>query len=132
MKVHEIVHYAALQVVLDAVDDDLSTDVHDLEISEVILILVLVDGLVDLLVVADAVAEIQRGLLGVLALIIRASGLNVPNIGHDELLVVALGLDKDDFDALLFEEFEDPHATLLGAIRCIEDTNYALLVLEPS
>ncbi len=64
VKVHQIVDDSALQIVLDPVDDDLFPDIHDLEIRQVILVAVVVDGLVHLLVVADSIAEVLGSNLG--------------------------------------------------------------------
>lgn len=130
MKVHKIIHYTTLKVILDAVDDDLSSHVHDLEVGQMILVPVGVDGLVHLFVVADAVSEVERGLLWVLALVVRTSSLDIPNVGHDELLFVTFGLDKYDVDTFLVDSVEHPFPALLGAVCRIENTNHST-ALEP-
>jgi hypothetical protein len=131
VEVHEIVDNPTLQIVPDAVDDHLSAHVHNLEVRQVVLITILIDRLVDLLIVANAFAEVQSGLLRILTLVVRASGLNVPDVGHDELLIVALGLDEDDLDSLLLEQIDNPFAALLGAVGGVENADDTLLLLEP-
>ena len=100
MKVHEIVDNSTLEVVPDTADDDLLADVHDLEVGQVGLLAVGVNGAVNLFVVADAVAEVEGSSLGILAAIIGATSLDVADVGHDELLIVTLALDKEDLDAV--------------------------------
>lgn len=130
MQVHEIIYDSALQVVLDAVDDHLGANVHDLEVGEVTLVAVLVNRLVDLLIHLDPVPEVQGSLLRILSLVVRAGSLDIPNVGHDQVLVVAFGFDKEHLNALAGALLVDPLAPILGRIGCIEDTNDATLT-EP-
>lgn len=69
MQVHQVVDDTRLKVVLETVDDDLSTNVNELAVGEVLF--VLVNGLVDGLVVANALAEVLSCDLGVLSDVIR-------------------------------------------------------------
>lgn len=68
MQVHEIVDDARLEIILQSVDDDLMAYVDKLAVGEVCL--VLVHGLVDSLVIANAVAKIEGCSLGILANVI--------------------------------------------------------------
>lgn len=120
MEVDQVVHNATLKVVLDAVDDDLLPHVHNFEVSVVILVAVLVQAFVDLLVVANAVTEIQSRLFWVLAPVVRAGCLDVPDIAHDEGLLVAFRLDEHDLNALLGNCVHDPFSALFGAVGRIE------------
>jgi hypothetical protein len=127
VEVDEVVHDTALEVILDAVDDDLLANVHDLEVGVVILVTVLIDALVNLLVVANAVTEVESSLIWVLALVVWAGRLDVADVAHNEGLLVAFRLDEHDFDTLLGNSVHHPLATLFGAICRIEDADYAAL-----
>lgn len=131
MQVHEVVHDTTLQVVANAVDDDLLPHVHNLEESQILLVAVLVKRFVHLFVVAYAIAEVERCGFGILALVIGTGGLDVADVGHNHVLVIALGLDKYDLDVVLGHEIEDPFAPLFCAIGGIEDADNATL-LKPS
>lgn len=125
MEVHEVVDNATLKVVLNAIDDDLLADIHDLEVGVFVLIAVGVDGLVDLFVVSDPVTEVLGSGLGILAAVVGTGGLDVADVGHYEVLVVALALDEEDLDAVGGEGIGDPFATLLGRVGRIEDADDA-------
>lgn len=88
MKVHQIVDHSALKVVSYLVDDDLSSHVDQLHICEILL--VFVNGLIDLLVVADSISKIPRGSIGVLTFVIGRGGLDLQDVAHDDVFVVAL------------------------------------------
>lgn len=130
VEVHQIVYNAALQVVLYAVDDDLAANVQDLEIGVVTLVAVSVNGLVDLLVVLDAVPEVERSLFGILSFVVGTRGLDVPDVCHDEVLVVALGLNEQNLDTLTCAGIGDPFAALFRRVCRIQDSNDTAL-LEP-
>lgn len=100
MKVHEVVDNPTLEIVPNTANDDLLADVHDLEVGQVGLLAIGVNGAIDLFVVADAVAEVEGSSLGILAAIVGATSLDVADVGHDELLIVTLALDKEDLDAV--------------------------------
>ena len=68
MEVHQVVHNPTLEVVLYLIDNDLLSDIDELNVRKIALILVYC--LVNLLVVANAVAEVCCSLLGVLANIV--------------------------------------------------------------
>jgi len=131
VQVHEEVNNAALQVVLDTVDENLSTNVHDLEVGKIVLITILIDGLVDLFVMTNPLSEILRGFLRILANIIGAAGLNVADVGHDQFFVVALGFHKQDFNSLAANLVEHPFAALFCAVCSVEDAHDAALLFEP-
>jgi hypothetical protein len=128
VQVHEIVDHATLQVVLDAIDDDLLAHVHDLQVGQ--MALVLVNGLIHLLIVPDAFSEVLRSRVGVLALVVGRRGLDLKDIAHDQGLIVALRLHEQRLDALCITTFLDPAAALLGGVGCIEDADHATF-LEP-
>lgn len=130
MKVHQVVHYATLQVVRDAIYDDLASDIQDLEVGVFALVAIAVNGLVDLFVVPDPVPEVEGSLLGVLALVVGARSFDVADVGHDHVLVVALGLDKEDLNVLTCTDVSHPLPPVLGGVCCVEDSNHAAL-LEP-
>jgi hypothetical protein len=131
VEVHEVVDDAALEVVLDAVDDDLLADVHDLEEGVLALVAVLIEALVDLLIVADAVAEVEGGGVRVLAGVVGAGSLHVADVGHDETLVVTTALDEDDLDALAGASVKNPLAAVFCGVCGIEDSYCALGLPEP-
>lgn len=112
MEVHEVVNNSTLKIVSNSTDDDLLANIHDLKVSQMRLLALSINSAVDFLVVANTVAEIKSGSLGVLAAVIWASGLNIANIGHDELLIIAFALNEKNLDAILVANFENPLATL--------------------
>lgn len=87
VKVHQVVHHTALQVVLNGVDDDLFAHIDQLDVCQIFL--VLVDGLIDLLVIADTIPKVLCSFLGILAFIVGRSGLDFQDVGHDQSLIVA-------------------------------------------
>jgi hypothetical protein len=125
VQVHEIIHNAALKVVLDTVDDDLFADVHKLQVCILVFATILVNGLVDLLVVFDAVPEVLSGLFGILATIVGASQLNITNVGHDELFIVAFALNKEDFNTVTGACVDNPFPALSGRISSIKNADNA-------
>lgn len=131
MQVLNIVDQPTGQVVLDLVNDDGGADVDQLNIG--VLLLVIIDGLINLLVVADALAEVESGQLGVLPLVIRRGGLDFEDIGHDEILVIADRLDEEGLDIGIATLLVYPLATLLGGVCRVEDGDNAFLrvIVEP-
>ena len=121
MQVHEVVHHAALEIVLDTVDDNMLAHVHDLQVRQ--MALVLVDSLIHLLIVADALPEVLRRRVGVQAAVVRGGGLDLEDVAHDESLVVALGLHKQRLNALIIAALLDPAAALLGGVGRVEDAH---------
>ena len=130
VKVHQIIDHAALQVILNPVDDDLAADVDELDVRQVLLILV--DGLIDLLVVADAIAEVLRGHLGVLADVVRACGLDLEDVRHNEGFIVAFGFDKEGLDAFGDATALNPLAAGLGGVGGVQDGDDAVAAGEPA
>lgn len=125
MQIHEVVYNATLEVVSDATNDDLLAYIHDLKVRQVRLIAIGVDGTVHLFVVANAVTEVEGGLLRILALVIGAGSFDVANVGHDELLIVTLAFDKENLDTVGIASFEDPFPAFLSRVGSIEDTDDA-------
>lgn len=120
MQIHEIIHNATFQVILNAIDDDLLAKVHDLQVGILVFITVLVQSDVCLLIFAYAVEKVMRSGLGILTAVVGASRLDVADVRHDDILVIALTFDKQDFDAIFRTDVVDPFATLLGRIGSIE------------
>lgn len=123
MQIHEVVYNATLQIILNAVYDDLFANVHDFEICILVFISVLIDGLIRLLIFANAIEKVLSSGLGVLAAIVWAGSLYVTNIRHDDVLIIALAFDKQDFNAIFDADFVDPFPALFGRIGRIEDRN---------
>lgn len=92
VKIHQVVDHTALEIVLDAVDDNIGSDVGELDIGQILFFVV--NRLIDLLVLGNAVQEVFGGHLGILALVVWAGGFDVDDVSHDERLIVADGLDK--------------------------------------
>lgn len=123
MKVHQIVDNSTLKIIFDLADDDLFSNIHDLEISQVGLFSVGVDGLVDLFIIADACAEIEGSGFRVLATIIRAGGLNIADVGHDKLFIIAFALHKESLYSMGVASLENPFSSFRGGICGIKDTD---------
>lgn len=130
MKVHEVVDDSALKIVLDAVDDDALANVHDLQIGKVALVLIPIDCHVDLFILLDAVPKVFNSLLRIGACVIGRSGLDVENVCHDDVLVVAKRLYKECFNALLVIPVLDPASAGFGAVGGIQNGYDTLAVLE--
>lgn len=131
MQVHEVIYNAGLEVVVDLVDDDLGANIHNLDIRQVLLVAIRIDGLIDLLVVADAIPKVERRSLGIGALVVGRGGLDLEDIGHDERLVVAAGLDKQRVDSFPGALVIDPAAAHASRVGGVEDGDGALTAAEP-
>lgn len=130
MEIHEIVDDPALQVVMDLIDDDLTPDVDQLDVRQVLL--VLIDGLIDLFVHANAVPKVVGRNLRVLAHVIRTCGLDLTDIGHDERLIIALGLDEDGLDPVGRTAFSDPATSFFGRVGGVQDADDAFPFIVPA
>lgn len=129
MQVHQVVNNPTLQVILDSIDDALFAHVHNLEVCEIVL--GVINCLIDLLIIANAVSEILGSLLGVLANVVWRSGLDLKNVAHNEIFIVALALNEQCLNTLLVASLLDPSAALLCAVGGIENGNDSVLLLEP-
>jgi hypothetical protein len=78
MEIHQVVHNATLQVVSDLIDDAMLPDINELYVCENIFLLI--DCLVNLFVIANAVEKILGRDLGVLANVVRGRGFHLHNI----------------------------------------------------
>jgi len=125
VQVHEVVDHTTLQIVLDPIDDDLLANIHDLQVGQIVLLLV--DGLVNLLVIANALSKVLDSRLGILTLVIGGCSLDFEDVAHDDVLVVALRLDEESLYALCITSFLDPASACLCRVRSIEDPNDASL-----
>lgn len=121
MQIHEVVHDTTLQVILNAVDDDLFANVQNFEVGILVFITVLVKSLVRRLIFADAIEKVLRSGFRILATVVRAGGLDVTDIRHDNVLIVALAFDEQNLDAVFDASLADPFSPLLGRIGSIED-----------
>lgn len=131
MEIHEVVYHATLQVILYAVDDNLTADVHNLQIGIVAFVTIAVNGFVHLFVILDPVTEVQCCLFRVLAFIIRTRGLDVSDIGHYQVFVIAFGLDEQYLDALARANVHNPFTPVFCGVCCVQDPNDTSL-LEPA
>lgn len=125
MQVHEVVDDATLEIVLDTVDDDLLANIHQFQVGVVVLILVAINSLVDLFVVLDPIAKVLSRLFWILALVVGACQLDVTDVGHDGLFIIAFAFDKQNFDAMGSARIIDPFTAFLGGIGRIQNANNA-------
>lgn len=131
MQVHEVVHDSTLKIVLDAVDNHLLADVHDLEKGQMVLVPVFIHGLVYFLVVSDAVAKVQSCLLRVLSFVVGTSCLNVSYVRHDQFLVVAFRLNVQHLDTSLGANIENPRSALFCRVGCVQECDNTVFVPKP-
>ncbi len=129
MKVHQKVDATALEVVLQPVDNDPLPNIDELDISQIGL--VFADGLIDPLVVANAVEEVLGSRLRVLTDVIWRCSLDLEDVRHDDTLVIADGFDEDRLEAFLEATFLDPATTRFGGVGSIENGNHSFFILEP-
>ena len=129
MQVHQVVYHTALKVIANLIDDDLFSNIDQLDVRESLF--VLVDGLVDLLIVADAVTEVLGCYLGILILVVGRSCLDLQNIAHDDLLIIALGLNKHGMDVVGLALLVDPLAAGFGRIGSIQHGDDSFARVEP-
>lgn len=125
MQVHEVVDNATLKIVLNAVDDDLLANVHQLQVGVAILVMVGVNSLVDLFIVLDSIAKVLGRIFWILAAVVRACQLDVTNVCHDDLFIIAFAFDKQNLNAMGGARVPDPFTTLLGRIGRVQDANDA-------
>lgn len=125
MQIHEVVDNTTLEIVLNAVDDDLLANVHQLQVGVAVLIAVGVNSLVDFFIVLDAIAKVLGRFFWILAAVVGACQLDVTNVGHDGLFIIAFAFDKQHLDAMGSARIPDPFASLLGGIGRIQDANDA-------
>lgn len=129
MQVHKVIDYATLEVVLDLVDDDLLTNVDQFHVCKIAL--VLVDGLIDLLVVSNAVSEIRCGGFWVLSYVVRRRSLDLEDVAHDQVLIVAFRLDEQGLNVLSLAALLYPPTTALRRVGRIEDRDQTSAFRKP-
>ena len=129
MKIHEVVHHSALQVILYPVDDDLLAHINQFHICQVLFILV--DRLINLLIVPDPVPKVQCGGFWILALVVGGCGLDLHDVRHDGLFRITLGLDIEGLDAVGFAALTHPSSSGLCRICSIEYSDGSSVRLEP-
>lgn len=112
MKIHEIVNDSTLQVVSYLVDHNLSAHIDQLHICEILL--VFVNGLIHLFIVADPISKIPGGNFGVLTLVVGRGGLDLQDVAHDDVFIVAFGLDVQGLDVVGFAALVNPPSAVLG------------------
>ena len=129
MEVHKIVDDSTLKVVLDLIDNNLTPYVNQLDVCKVLLIVI--DGLVNLLICLDPTKKIFACNLGILSRVVWRCSLDFHDIRPDNVLIVTFRLHIKRLDILGFTLFSDPAATSLGGVGGIEYGNYTLLIVEP-
>lgn len=96
VQIHEEEYDAALAIVLDAINDDSGAHIDQLDKGALALGAALIlNALIDLFVVSDALAKVLDGRLGVRVGIVGAAELDLANVGQDHLFIVADGLYKE-------------------------------------
>lgn len=110
---------------MNAIDDDLLSNVHNLKVRVLVFVAILVNGLINFFVIADPVQKVLSSSFGILAAVVWGGGFHVTDICHDNVLVVAFAFDKEDLDAMLRANVVDPFPTLLGRIGGIQNCNDA-------
>ena len=129
MEILDVIDQTARQVVLDLVNDHRGADIDQLDVG--VMLLILINGFVNLLVVPDASAEIQRSHLGILTLVIRGRGLNFEDVVHDDLFIITCRFNEQCLDACLFAGLIDPAASISGGIGGIQDSDDTFSGVEP-
>lgn len=129
VQIHQVVHHPTLQVVLYPVDDHLLPDVDNLAVSHVRLILI--QRLIHPLVHPDPLPEVLRSLFRILTLVVGRRSLDLLDICHDQLLVVALALDEQCLDALRVTPVFDPTPPGLRGVGSVEDGDEVSRGAEP-
>jgi hypothetical protein len=129
VQVHEVVHHSRLQIVVYSVDDDLASNIDDLAICHVGL--VLVQSFVHTLVHRYPLSEVDRRLFWVLAFIVGAGGLHFADVGHDHILVVALALNEKRLYSFGVANILDPATAAFCAVCGVKNSNEVVLSLEP-
>lgn len=113
------------------IDDDLRPDIHNLDIREILLVCLAVKSLIDLLVIADPVPEIESRSLWIGSLIIWRRRLDLEDVRHDQVLVITTRLDEQCLDVMLLAFVVYPAAPVLGGIGRVEDCDCSVFLLEP-
>lgn len=129
MKVHEVIHNAALQVVFYLVDDDLLADIYELYIRQVFL--VLIDCLVDFFIVPDPIAKVLSGNFGILPFVVGRGSLDFQDIAHDQVFIVALRLYIQGLDIVGFATLVNPSTAGLGRVGGVQDCHDSFALFEP-
>jgi len=114
---------------LDAIDDDLAPHIDDLAVRHVRL--VLIQRLIHPIIHADPLSKILRRILGIQPRIIGARELDLLDVRHDQLLVVAFALDEQRLDAFGVAAVFDPPPSALGRVGGVEDRDEVPGGLEP-
>lgn len=86
MKVLDVVDQPTGKVILNLINDDGRPDIDEFDVGEVLL--VIVNGLIDLLVIANAVTEIESSNFRVLPLVVRRRCLDFQDVVHDQVFVI--------------------------------------------
>lgn len=129
MQILNVVDEPAGEKVLDLIDDHSRANVDQLDVC--VILFAVINRFVGSFVVADASAEVVSSSLGIETLVIRRCGLDLADVVHNEILVVAHGLDEQRFDARVTAGFMDPLTALSGGVGGIEDGNHPFSILEP-
>ena len=112
------------------IDDNLRSDVDELDKG--IVVLVVVEGLVSLLIVADTIHEIAGCNLWVFPKVVRRCGFDLADVIHDQLAIVTNRFDEERLDPLGKTGLVDPFTAGLGRISSVKDCDLALGFMEPA
>ena len=129
MEVHEVVDDSALQVVLDLVDYDSASHIDQLDICKVLLILI--DCLVHLLVLLNAIAKVPARFFWILPHVVRRCGLNLHDVGHDDVFGVAFRFYVKGLHVVLLAFLSNPATARFGGIGRIQYCNNTLSAIKP-
>ena len=129
--VHDPVDDLALEVALVLVDDILLPSIVELDKCQVALRL-LGDGLINLLVVADPLQEVDDGLVGLHPLVVRTVDLDLPHVGLDNVIRGADTLEEDALEVIL-DDYPGEHIVppLPGGVGRVKDGHVSVARLEP-
>ena len=130
MEILDIVNQATGQVVFNVINNHGGTDVDQLDVSEVVLIVS--KRLVDFFIIADTISEVLCSDLRVLSHIIWRRSLDLENIVHNKFLVIAFRLNKQGLDSVGKTVFVDPITAILGGVCGIQDRNLPISLTEPA
>lgn len=128
MKVHREIDDPRLEVIGNLIDDHLGANIDKLDISQIRLF----NGLIHFLIVPNSLPEIPRRFFRVLTNIVRRGSLNLQDITHDKVFVIALALNEKNIIALSVTTFFNPLPPMLSRVSGIKDSNVTALLLKPA
>ena len=130
MEILDVVNESAGKIVLDLIDDDGRANIDQLDVC--VILFEFINGLVGHFVVANSSAEIKSSSLRVLPSVIGRCSLDLTDVVHNKILVVANRLDKQRFNASIVAGFINPLTASFGRIGGIEDRNHTPVLFKPA